>query len=166
MHTPTGSLNCRFSSLLWLGLLGLLLLTGSAEAGVLDLSWDAPITNTDGTALTDLSTYNLYAGTIASCPGTPFQVIPSPEIAPASGDLATAHLTGLMTGAQYVVQVTAVNAEGAESVCSAQVIATAKSDGDIGNPRPGGTPPPGGNPRPGGTPPPSGGTPPPGGRWP
>ena len=91
--------------------------TGSVQAGVLDLSWNAPITNTDGTTLTDLSTYRVYVSTSASCPGTPFQVISSPKSTPAPGDVVTAHVTGVVTGAQYVVQVTAGDSGGMERRC-------------------------------------------------
>jgi hypothetical protein len=33
-----------------------------ADAGMIALSWEAPTTNEDGTALTDLSGYKLYCG--------------------------------------------------------------------------------------------------------
>ena len=40
-----------------------------ATAGVLDATWTAPTTNTDGSQLTDLSFYRVYYGTSATpCP--------------------------------------------------------------------------------------------------
>ncbi len=57
-------------------LLFFLSLTSAAQAGVLDLAWDAPTTNSDGTALTDLSAYRVYSGTSsAPCPGSSYQVV-------------------------------------------------------------------------------------------
>src|SRR6266508_3605148 len=45
---------------LGMGLLAAVLLVGPAESGVLDASWVAPTTNTDGSPLTDLASYRVY----------------------------------------------------------------------------------------------------------
>ena len=48
-----------------LGLLSAVLLLPArpASAGILDASWFAPTTNTDGSPLTDLASYSVYYGT-------------------------------------------------------------------------------------------------------
>src|SRR5207249_6577454 len=52
---------------------GLLLIAVPGEAGILDASWTAPTTNTDGSPLTDLAAYRVYYGTSgAPCPGGTF----------------------------------------------------------------------------------------------
>ena len=108
---------------------GILLLAPPLHAGVLNLSWNAPTTNADGSALTDLSTYQVYVGTSSSpCPGTAYQVVPSQKSAPSPGDVVTSQVTGLVTGTNYVVQVTAVDSSGAQSACSAQATALAHAD--------------------------------------
>ena len=90
-----------------------LLASPAQGAGILDLAWDAPTTNVDGTALTDLASYNVYVGTSgAPCPGSSYQQIPSPTADPASGEVVTSRVTGLTTGATYYVQVTAVDSSG------------------------------------------------------
>ena len=64
-------------------LCGVLLATAPAHAGVLDASWTAPTTNTDGSALTDLAFYRLYYGTAsAPCPASAFAQVPSPTASP------------------------------------------------------------------------------------
>ncbi len=107
----------------------LLLLAPAAQAGILDLSWDAPTTNVDGTPLTDLASYRVYAGTSsAPCPGPSHQVVPSPTSTPTSGDVINYRLTGLITGTTYDVRVTAVDTNGNESVCSNRASGAAKAD--------------------------------------
>ena len=52
---------------------GLLLIAIPGEAGILDASWTAPTTNTDGSPLTDLAAYRVYYGTSgAPCRGARF----------------------------------------------------------------------------------------------
>src|SRR5436309_2986095 len=50
--------------------------TSSGSAGILDASWVAPTTNTDGSSLTDLASYRLYYSTASTPCGQPsfFQV--------------------------------------------------------------------------------------------
>ncbi len=119
---------CRRLGLLVGGLV-LLFLAPAAQSGILDLSWDAPTTNSDGTALTDLSAYRVYSGTSsAPCPGSSYQVVPSPAPAPTVGDVINYQLTGLNTGTTYFVRVTAVDTGGNESACSNQATGQAKAD--------------------------------------
>ncbi len=40
-----------------------LILTGCATGGVLDASWVAPVTNTDGTPVTEVVSYRVYYST-------------------------------------------------------------------------------------------------------
>ncbi len=124
-------------SLLWRGrqlcglvVGGVLLLSAStAQAGILDLAWKAPTTNLDSTALTDLSAYRVYSGTSSpTCPGSSYQVVPSPTPAPTSGSVINYQLTGLTTGATYFVKVTAVDSSGKESSCSNEASGAAKAD--------------------------------------
>ncbi len=109
----------------WFGGLGLilgwtLLVVLPAFGGYLDLAWDAPTTNVDGSPLTDLSEYRVYAGTSSPppCPGQPTSVVQSPTPTPSQGDVITHRLTGLIDNSLYFVQVTAVDASGNESLCS------------------------------------------------
>jgi hypothetical protein len=115
--------------LLWLvvALVWILHLAPAAEAGILDLAWNAPTTKADGTPLTDLSGYQVYSGTTsrASCPPTP-----TPQFVASStpGIVVTYQLTGLTEGTRYYVSVTAVDLGGNESACSNEVDALAEAD--------------------------------------
>ncbi len=109
----------------WFGGLGLilgwtLLVVLPAHAGYLNLAWNAPTTNTDGTKLTDLAEYRVYAGTSSPppCPGQPTSVVQSPTPTPSPGDVITHRVTGLIDNSMYFVQVTAVDTSGNESICS------------------------------------------------
>jgi len=53
------------------------------SAGVLDASWTAPTTNTDGSPLIDLASYRVYYGASAPpCPGGTFVQVPSSTSTP------------------------------------------------------------------------------------
>jgi hypothetical protein len=83
----------------------------------------------DGTPLTDLAKYRVYAGTAsAPCPGPSYQVVPSPTSTPTSGSVINYRLTGLNTGTTYYVKVTAVDGSGNESSCSNEASGIAKPD--------------------------------------
>jgi hypothetical protein len=100
-----------------------------AESGVLDASWIAPTTNTDGTPLTDLAAYRVYFGTSATpCPNGTFVQIASPSPSPAPNSTVAVRLTSLTTGARYNVAVVAVDASGNQSACSVVASATAQID--------------------------------------
>ena len=118
----------------WLLGLGLALVaafgaTNPASAGVLDASWTAPTTNSDGSALTDLGSYRVYYSTSATpCPGATFFTVASSTSTPPSSQTVSFRLTGLATGATYNVSVTAVDAGGNESSCSSVASAVAQVD--------------------------------------
>ena len=77
------------------------------------LSWDKPLTNTDGTALTDLAGYRLYYGTGA---GTYTKTVDV-------GNVTTYTINTLAQGTYYFA-VKAVNSSGAESDFSNEAIKT------------------------------------------
>ncbi|PYM93328.1 MAG: hypothetical protein DME04_12340, partial [Candidatus Rokuibacteriota bacterium] len=115
---------------LGLFLSGLLLLAAHpASAGILDASWTAPTTNTDGSPLTDLASYKIYyAPSPAPCPGSPFVSVVSPTSSPAPNQNVNLRLSGLATGTLYYVSVSAVDTAGNQSACSAAASAVARSD--------------------------------------
>jgi hypothetical protein len=77
---------------------------------MLNLSWVAPTTNSDGTALTDLAGYKVYYGTASGVYGTPTD----------AGNVITYTLTGLTKGQTYYVAVTAYDTSNNESVKSTE----------------------------------------------
>ena len=114
-----------------LGLLmsGVLLVASPSSAGILDATWTAPTTNTDGSPLTDLAFYLLYYGTSTSpCPGSSSVQVAAPTSSPGSNQTASVRLTGLTTGTLYTVAVTAVDALGNQSACSSVASAVARSE--------------------------------------
>src|SRR3989475_2298723 len=112
---------------LGLALGGILLATNPGSAGILDASWTAPTTNTDGSPLTDLASYRVYYGTASTpCPGSSFVQVTSSTSSPPPNQTVTARLTGLTTGALYFVVVTAVDTGGMESACSSGARASAR----------------------------------------
>jgi Fibronectin type III domain len=110
--------------------LGVLLLTAAPiEGGVLDASWSAPTTNTDGSGLTALALYRVYYSTSdLPCPGSTFFQVATSTSNPPSNQTVSVQLTGLTTGSIYSVAVTAVDTAGNESACSATVSAVARDD--------------------------------------
>ena len=101
----------------------------SGTAGVLQVSWSAPTTNTDGSPLTDLALYRLYYGSAGSpCPGSAFLQVASPTPSPQTTQTLTYTLTGLLAGARYFVAVTAVDLSNVESACSNVASAVARID--------------------------------------
>ena len=109
--------------------IGVILVTAKGEAGILDASWTAPTTHTDGSPLTDLASYRLYYGTSDSpCPGPTFVQVASPASSPLPGDTMSAQLTGLVARTFYFVAVSAVDTAGSESACSAAANAVARDD--------------------------------------
>jgi hypothetical protein len=104
-----------------------LLLTAPVGAGVLDVSWTAPTKNTNGTPLTDLSSYRVYYKTTDSpCHASSFLQVSSPTTSPPSGQVVGARLRGLVTGTRYYVAVSAVDNSGNESPCSSSASAVAQ----------------------------------------
>ena len=86
-------------------------LTPPASAGQAILSWDPPITNADGSPLTDLSGYRIYYGTSPGVYGTVIDV----------GNLITSTVTNLAGGSLYYFVVTAYDLSGNESQFSYEV---------------------------------------------
>jgi hypothetical protein len=112
-----------------LALAGILFATLPAMAGVLDASWTAPTTNTDGSALTDLASYRVYVGTTNSpCPSGTFVTVPSPSSTPPPGQTVGTRLTGLTNNTTYFVSVVAVDTGGNPSACTTAVSAVATPD--------------------------------------
>jgi len=97
----------------------LLLAPMPGAAGILDATWTAPTTHTDGSPLIDLASYRVYYGTSGSpCPGSSWMPVASPTASPSVGQRVSVRLTGLTTGASYNVAVSAIDAGGVESPCS------------------------------------------------
>ena len=95
----------------------LLLITTSSFAGEITLAWDAPVTNEDGTPLTDLAGYKIYYGTSSGN---------YTEIMDVGNE--TAHqFTGLPDGTEYFFAVTAYDASANESTYSNEVSKIAQS---------------------------------------
>jgi len=86
-------------------------------AGSLTLSWNAPIQNTDGTALSDLAGYKLYYGTATGNYTNTINV----------GNVTTYQVNNLTDGLTYYFAVTAYNTSGNESVYSNEVNKTVQS---------------------------------------
>jgi len=99
------------------------------EAASLPLTWNAPTTNADGSALRDLAGYRIYLGTSApACPSASFHAVPSPTATPASGDTVSTRITGLTGGTMYFARVTAIDSSGNESGCTGSVSGVAQAD--------------------------------------
>jgi hypothetical protein len=86
----------------------------SSSTGTATITWTPPTTNTDGSALTDLASYRIYAG------GAPNQLAPLVVIENGFTDCV---LKDLSPGLYYFAM-TAVNSQGIESNLSAVVSAT------------------------------------------
>ena len=112
-----------------LALAGILFATNPAVAGVLDASWTAPTTNTDGSPLTDLASYRVYYGTSSTpCPGGTSVTVPSPSSQPPVGQTVSTRLTGLTNNTTYFVSVVAVDTGGNASTCTTPVSALANPE--------------------------------------
>ena len=93
---------------------------GIAGAGTLDVSWTAPTTTVTGHPLTGLASFRIYYGTGGSgCAGAPAVHVSSSTPNPAPSQTFRFMLTGLKAGTAYYVGVTAVDATGQESACTA-----------------------------------------------
>src|SRR5712691_944568 len=114
---------------LGMGLLAAVLLVGPAESGVLDASWVAPTTNTDGSPLTNLASYRVYYGpTTGPCPGLSSFPVASPTTSPGPNTTVSFRLTGLVTGTPHYVSVSAVDLSGNASACSLTASGVAQVD--------------------------------------
>ena len=98
------------------------------EAGTLKVSWTAPVTNANGTPLTDLGGYRVYVGTSSpACPSSSFHSVSSATSTPAPNQTVSASITGLTAGSTYWLRVSAVDKSGAESACSTTASGVAKA---------------------------------------
>jgi fibronectin type 3 domain-containing protein len=86
-----------------------------AAAGFVSLTWDAPATYTDGTALTDLAGYKVYYGT-SSGHYTQSVIV---------GNATNSTINNLASGHTYYFAVTAYDSAGLESGFSNEVAKTA-----------------------------------------
>src|SRR2546428_9043640 len=112
---------------LGLALGGILLATNPASAGILDATWTAPTTNTDGSPLTDLASYRVYYGTgSAPCPGPSFFQVASSTSSPPANQAVSFRLTGLSAGTTNFVAITAVDTGGMASARSSTANAPAR----------------------------------------
>lgn len=115
---------------LWIGifLLGAILgPVADAGAGMLEVSWTAPVTNANGTPLTDLAGYRVYMGTSTpSCPGSSYHPVSSSTSTPSANQTVRATITGLNAGTTYWARVTAVDQSGNQSACTAAVSGVAR----------------------------------------
>jgi hypothetical protein len=84
--------------------------------GTIILDWDAPTTNADGTALTDLVGYKIYYGTASRVYNHSIDV----------GNVNTYTLTGLAKGQTYYAAVTAYDTSANESGYSNEFQGVAK----------------------------------------
>ena len=117
-------LRCRFITT---PVMSALFLTGCAASGVLDASWVAPITNADGSPLTDVVSYRVYYSTTdPPCPTGSSIVAAAPKEPLPSDQRLEVRLTGLTVGKLYYVAVTAVNSRGIASSCSSTASARAR----------------------------------------
>jgi hypothetical protein len=105
------------------------LIASSGQSGVLDASWTAPTTSTDGSPLTDLASYLVYYGASATpCPGSSFVRVSSTVLKPPPNQTVSLRLTNLTTGALYAVSVAAVDTSGNHGPCSASTSGIAQID--------------------------------------
>ena len=89
----------------------LILMVTSSQAASVQLSWNPPAKNADGTPLTDLAGYKVYSGLASRNYGTPIDV----------GNTSTSTLTGLTGGQRYYFAVKAYDMLRNESAFSSEV---------------------------------------------
>jgi len=86
--------------------------TGSGSTGTATVSWSAPVTNTDGSALTDLAGYHIHYGTSPTALNNVINV---------SSAGATSYTISSLSSATWYFGVTAYTTDGAESALSSVV---------------------------------------------
>lgn len=79
----------------------------AVDTAAATLTWDAPTTNTDGTTITDLAEYNIYAASSVNLTYALIGTVLHP--------LTTYDASGLTPGLSYTFYVTAVDSSGNES---------------------------------------------------
>ena len=124
MTDRLGRLRCRF---IISPVMTALILAGCAASGVLDVSWVAPTTNTDGSPLTDVVSYRVYYSTMdPPCPTGSAIGAAAPKVPLPPDQQLVVRLTGLTVGKLYFVAVTAVNSRGSASNCTSTVSGRAR----------------------------------------
>lgn len=110
-------------------LAGIMAAAAHVDAASVSLTWNAPTTNADGSALTDLASYRIYLGTSTpACPSGSFLTVGSPTNSPPAGQVVSTRVTALSAGTTYFVRITAVDSGGAESSCSTSANGVAQAD--------------------------------------
>ena len=102
----------------------------NVEAASLNLGWTGPMTNADGTPLTDLAGYRVYlgSGVPPPCPDASFDAVASTSAAPTTGETVTYQAPGLSASVTYVALISAVDLAGNESGCAGPVSGLARAD--------------------------------------
>jgi len=102
----------------------------NVEAASLNLGWTGPMTNADGTPLTDLAGYRVYlgSGVPPPCPDASFDAVASSSAAPTTGETVTYQAPGLSASVTYVALISAVDLAGNESGCAGPVSGLARTD--------------------------------------
>lgn len=107
-----------------------LILAGCAASGVLDVSWTAPTTNTDGSPAKDVVSYRVYYTSTTDAPckaGSAMVAVATiPKVPLPPDQRLVVRLTGLTIGKLYFVAVSAVNSRGNESDCTSTASAPAR----------------------------------------
>jgi hypothetical protein len=85
-------------------------ITVTQPGGTAALSWTAPTSNADGSALTDLAGYHIYYGTSATALS---------QVADIANSAATSYVVGNLAAGTYYFAVQAYNSSGTDSAMSA-----------------------------------------------
>ena len=90
-----------------------------AREGVLLASWMPPTTNTDGSPLMDLASYQIYFNTVGSpCPGGLSVKVDATAVGRTADGHVSVILSNFVVGQVYHVALTAINSHGVPSACS------------------------------------------------
>jgi hypothetical protein len=107
-----------------------LILVGCAASGVLDVSWTAPTTNTDGSPAKDVVSYRVYYSDTTDAPcksGSAWvATAAAPKVPLPPDQQLVLRLTGLTIGKLYFVAVSAVSSRGNESDCTSTASSRAR----------------------------------------
>jgi hypothetical protein len=105
----------------------------AVDAASLNLTWETPTTNANGTPLSDLVKYRVYVALSSpACGGPSFIEVLSPVAAPPQPQTVAFRVPGLSAGTTYAVAVSAINASDYESACSSEAIGVAQTEFGVG----------------------------------